>query len=134
MLIIILHKVTPGLRGELSRWLIEAHTGVFVGKVSAMVRDKLWEKCCDKATVGGVLQIWSTNNEQGFQMRLHGDTQRQIIDLDGLQFISTPLNPKNKDTPKLLRQLHALGRDLPTPPPTPDEDDGQETWAADLFT
>lgn len=112
----ILHKVTPALRGELSRWLIEPHTGVFVGKVSAMVRDKLWEKCCDKVRAGGIVQIWPTNNEQGFQMRIHGDAQREIIDLDGLQFIRTPLKPNHQDTPKLLRQLRALAHDLPVPP------------------
>ncbi|MCZ7543316.1 MAG: type I-E CRISPR-associated endoribonuclease Cas2, partial [Anaerolineae bacterium] len=34
---------------------------MFVGHVSAMVRDRLWEKCCKQCGGGGVLQIWSTN-------------------------------------------------------------------------
>ena len=46
MVVIILEKVSPALRGELTRWLIEPHPGVFVGHVSGMVRDRLWEKCC----------------------------------------------------------------------------------------
>lgn len=87
MTIIILERVSPSLRGELSRWFIEPHTGVFIGHVSAMVRDKLWEKCCDKVGDGGVLQAWSTNNEQRFTMRTYGDTKRTIVEYEGLQLV-----------------------------------------------
>jgi CRISPR-associated protein Cas2 len=90
MIVMILENVPTGLRGELSRWLIEPRAGVFVGHVSARVRDKLWEKCCKNAKAGGLLQIWSTNTEQRFQMRHHGDTSRQIIELEGLQLIRIP--------------------------------------------
>ncbi len=41
MVVIILEKVPAGLRGELTRWLLELKAGVFVGKVSAMVRERL---------------------------------------------------------------------------------------------
>ena len=90
MVVIILEKVTASLRGELSRWLIEAQTGVFVGHVSGMVRDKLWEKCSRSAAGGGVLQVWSTNNEQRFQMRMYGRTSRRIIDVEGIQLVQIP--------------------------------------------
>ena len=46
MLVMMLETVPVGLRGELTRWLIEPHPGVFVGHVSALVRDRLWLKCC----------------------------------------------------------------------------------------
>jgi len=82
--------VPPSLRGELTRWLIEPHTGVFVGHVNAMVRDRLWEKSCEKMRAGGVVQIWSTNTEQRFLMRTCGDTKREIVEFDGLQLIRLP--------------------------------------------
>ncbi|HEY79739.1 MAG TPA: type I-E CRISPR-associated endoribonuclease Cas2, partial [Caldilineae bacterium] len=66
MVVIILEKVPTSLRGELSRWLIEPHTGVFVGHVSAMVRERLWMKVCSKLRGGGALLIYSTNNEQRY--------------------------------------------------------------------
>ncbi len=50
----ILEKVPVSLRGELTRWLIEPHAGVFVGHVNARVRDKLWEKCCQAKRTGGI--------------------------------------------------------------------------------
>ncbi len=91
MVVMILEKVPTALRGELTRWLIEPHPGVFVGHLSGMVRDKLWDKCCQKSKDGGVLQMWSTNNEQRFTLRTYGVTRRQLIDCEGLQFICLPM-------------------------------------------
>lgn len=90
MVIIILEKVSPSLRGELSRWLVEPRPGVFIGHVSGLVRDKLWEKCCRSARTGGVFQAWSTNNEQRFAMRTYGRTKKQVIEFDGVQLTMTP--------------------------------------------
>ena len=88
MLVMILESVPTSLRGELTRWLVEPHAGVFVGHVNGMVRERLWGKCCKLAgTNGGVVQIWSTNTEQHFMMRLYGNTQRNVIELEGLQFV-----------------------------------------------
>jgi len=90
MIVMVLRKVPLGVRGELSRWLVEVKTGVFVGHVSARVRDKLWEKCVRAKSIGGVTQIWSTNTEQRFEMRMSGDTSREIVDFEGLQLIRVP--------------------------------------------
>jgi CRISPR-associated protein Cas2 len=95
MVVMILETVPVSLRGELTRWLIEPHPGVFVGHVSAMVRDRLWEKCCKSSKDGGVLQIWTTNTEQKFEMRSFGTTKREIVDLDGLQLIRIPPGEEN---------------------------------------
>jgi len=94
MTVLILEKVPTSLRGELTRWLIEPHPGVFVGHVSALVRDKLWELCCTKLQEGGALQLWSTNNEQRFDLRTFGDTKRTVVDFDGLQLIRLPITEK----------------------------------------
>lgn len=90
MVVIILESVPTALRGELTRWLIEPHPGVFVGHLSGMVRDKLWDKCCQKVKEGGALQLWSTNNEQRFAMRTFGTTRRELVDFEGLQLIRLP--------------------------------------------
>jgi CRISPR-associated protein Cas2 len=91
MVVMILEKVTTSLRGELTRWLIEPHPGVFVGHVNAMVRDRLWDKCCEARRAGGVIQAWSTNTEQRFQIRMAGETKRDVVELEGLQLIRVPL-------------------------------------------
>ena len=94
MVVMILEKVPVSLRGELTRWLIEPHAGVFVGHVNARVRDKLWDKCCQARRAGGVVQAWSTNTEQRFMIRTAGETKRTVVNFDGLQLIRIPL----KDT------------------------------------
>ena len=90
MVVMILEKASSSMRGELTRWLIEPYPGVFVGHVSAMVRDRLWEKCTMGGKAGGVLQIWNTNTEQRCAMRAFGITRREIVDLEGVQLIRIP--------------------------------------------
>ena len=90
MVVMILEKVTTGLRGELTRWLIEPRSGVFVGHVSARVREALWVKCIQRKRSGGVIQIWNTNTEQRFAIRMQGDTSRELLETEGLQLIKIP--------------------------------------------
>lgn len=110
MVVMILENVPPALRGELSGWLLEPHAGVFVGHVSAMVRDKLWEKCTQNKEAGGVLQIWSTNTEQHFQIRQGGATSRQVVDMEGLQLIQIPHNLERSAKGSIIqKRLDRLG-------------------------
>ena len=90
MVLIILEKVPVSLRGELTRWLLEPKTGVFVGRVSAMVRDRLWQKVCQNANGGACMLIHSTNNEQGFHIEFWGQTSRLVRDFEGLQLVTIP--------------------------------------------
>lgn len=87
---VVLESVPTSLRGELTRWMLEVQPGVFVGSMSALVRDLLWEKCCAKAKEGRCCQVFSTNNEQGYSIRLHGDEggTRAVADLDGLLLVA----------------------------------------------
>lgn len=92
MVIMILEKVPASLRGELTRWLIEAKTGVYIGHVNGMVRDKLWELCLKSRGSGAVFQAWSTNTEQHLKMRMHGQPDRSIVEWEGLQLIQEVQN------------------------------------------
>jgi CRISPR-associated protein Cas2 len=87
MTIMLLERVRASVRGDLSRWLIEVSTGVFVGHVSALVRDALWERCTRHAEEGTVLQLWSTNNEQGFDLRYHQPKGRIPVQMEGIWLI-----------------------------------------------
>jgi CRISPR-associated protein Cas2 len=87
MIIMILNNVPTGVRGDLTRWLIEVKGGVYVGQVSARIRDILWKRCVDHKGVGGVFQAWSTNNEQGFQMRMDGFVDRWVVNWEGVELI-----------------------------------------------
>jgi len=103
----ILENVPVGLRGELTRWLLEPHPGVFVGHVSARVRDRLWEKAVDARGTGGVIQIWSTNAEQRFRLRMHGVTRRRVVEWEGVQLIAVPLPADGQPPPEGPRPAKA---------------------------
>jgi CRISPR-associated protein Cas2 len=93
MVILILERVPAGLRGELSRWMLEPRSGVFVGNVSALVRDKLWEKVEKQARGGAALLVHTARTEQGFRVRSHGDPSRTPLDLEGLTLVRMPPLP-----------------------------------------
>ena len=90
MIVMVLDRVPPGLRGQLTRWLLEPKSGVFVGRVSALVRDKLWDLACERSKGGAVVMIHTTNNEQGFAFREWGAPGRTIRDFDGLSLVTVP--------------------------------------------
>lgn len=90
MVVILLERVPPSLRGELTRWLLEPKAGVFVGSISAMVRQKLWEKVCRNAGEGSCVIIWSSNTEQGFQFDFWNAPSRYITDWEGLKLVTRP--------------------------------------------
>ena len=87
MTVIILERVPASLRGELTRWLLEPRTGVFVGRPSALVRDKLWELIGEKLKGGAALMIYRSDIEQGFTMLTHGNTARTLRDFEGLTLV-----------------------------------------------
>lgn len=90
MVVMVLEKVPTSLRGELTRWMLELKAGVFVGSLSALVRDKLWEKVCANSGGGGCILVYSSNTEQGFAVRVWGDSSRILIDCEGLILVRVP--------------------------------------------
>ena len=68
--------------------MVEVSTGVYVGKLSALVRDLLWEKVMASKRTGRCCQVYRTNTEQGFAVRMDGDSERSVINLDGLHLVA----------------------------------------------
>jgi len=92
MTVIILERVPASLRGELTRWMLELKAGVFVGRVSAVVREKLWEHVCGKLKGGAGMLVHSSDSEQGYSVRYYGETSRDLVDFDGLALVRVKEN------------------------------------------
>jgi CRISPR-associated protein Cas2 len=90
MVVLVLERVPEGVRGELTRWLLEAKAGVFVGTVSAMVRDRLWERARKGLNGGAGVLIYRTDTEQGFAVRVSGEPGRVPVDFEGLTLFRRP--------------------------------------------
>ena len=87
MTVLVMENVSPSLRGECTRWLLEIKAGVFLGTISAAVRERLWALVQERPEGGDCLIAYSANNEQGFCMEIWGNPRRTIVDFDGLQLI-----------------------------------------------
>lgn len=98
MTVIVVERATPGLRGYLTRWLIEVKAGVFVGKVSGRVREKLWERVCRRNLGGRSVLIYRTRSDQGFEVRGFGDATREIVDFDGLKLVRRKNSAKKSES------------------------------------
>jgi CRISPR-associated protein Cas2 len=88
--VMVLERVPVSLRGELTRWLLELKAGVFVGDVSALVREKLWEEACQKMNGGAGILVYSSDTEQGFAFQFWGATSKVIEEFEGLNLVRTP--------------------------------------------
>ena len=88
MVVIVIDNAPLKLRGELTKWLMEVKPGVFVGKITAMVRQRLWDKVYHSDGLTGAVMLYSMNNEQGFEMEMCGDPTRKVIETNGLRLIA----------------------------------------------
>lgn len=76
MLVVVTENVPPRLRGRLAIWLLEVRAGVYVGDVSAKIREMIWEQIAGLAEEGNVVMAWATNTETGFEFQTFGLNRR----------------------------------------------------------
>lgn len=83
MIVITLTKVPNALRGDLTKWYQEIQTGVYVGNVSAKIRDALWERIMRDIGNGQATMVFNTNNELGYMFKTTR-ADRQVVDYEGI--------------------------------------------------
>ncbi len=86
MIVITLTKVPLSLRGDLTKWYQEIQTGVYVGNVSAKIRDLLWDRIMENIGNGEATMVYNTNNELGYQFRTTRK-DREVADFDGIPLL-----------------------------------------------
>ena len=89
MIVITLTDCPLALRGDLTKWLQEINTGVYVGQVNARVREELWYRVTEHAKNGRATMVYSTQNEQRLDFRVHNTTW-EPINFDGLKLMLRP--------------------------------------------
>lgn len=95
MVVITLEKCPLALRGDLTKWLQEISLGVYVGQMSARVRDRLWQRVCEESKSGRAAMVYSARNEQHLNFRVH-NTSWEPIDYDGLRLMMRPSPTRTK--------------------------------------
>jgi CRISPR-associated protein Cas2 len=89
MIVIVVAACPVGLRGHLTRWLLEISAGVFVGKVSTRVRDLLWVRVVDMVKSGRAIMVFSADNEQGLDFKVHRHKWTPV-EIEGLTLMLRP--------------------------------------------
>lgn len=88
MTVFALENAPQKLRGILSRYCLEIRAGIFVGRLDARMRERLWEKVGQlaKETTSGVI-VWRTAGAQGYEFETYGNDRRTPIQVDGIWLI-----------------------------------------------
>jgi CRISPR-associated protein Cas2 len=103
VIVVTLTDCPPRLRGDLSKWLMEINTGVYVGNLSARVRDELWERICSNLKTGRATMVFSAAGEQHLDFRVHNTTW-EPVEFDGIKLMRRPLpNSKIHESTALSR-------------------------------
>lgn len=101
MIVITLSDCPPKVRGDLSKWLIEINTGVYVGQVSARVREELWKRICENLHAGRATMVFHAMGEQHMDFRVHNTTW-EPVDFDGLKLMRRPLPSARKQSQTMV--------------------------------
>ncbi len=72
MTIVVLTAVPVGLRGHLTRWLLEISPGVFIGHISARVRQRIWKRIIEFDFPGRAVMVYAARTEQHLAFEVHG--------------------------------------------------------------
>lgn len=99
MTVLVLTAVPAGLRGVLTRWLFEIAPGVFVGRVSARIRELLWQRVIEGVGRGRAIMVQSQRNEQGLGFRVHGHDW-EPVDFEGINLMLRPFENRRRSRPR----------------------------------
>ena len=66
------------LRGDLTKWMQEIATGVYIGNLNSRVREELWERVTQSVGKGQATLSYATRNELGYQFMTHRTKQINV--------------------------------------------------------
>ena len=93
MLVIAVNNAPDRLRGRLAVWLLEVRAGVYVGRYSARVRDRIWAQVQAGIGDGDAVLCWSAQTDQGFDFDTVGTNRRMPTEFDGMKLVSFAPRP-----------------------------------------
>ncbi|MCY4541170.1 MAG: type I-E CRISPR-associated endoribonuclease Cas2e [Rhodobacteraceae bacterium] len=96
MLVIVVENAPHMLRGRLAVWLLEIRAGVYVGRYSRRVRNRIWSDVEAHIENGDAVMAWAAPTDQGFDFATAGKNRRMPVDFDGLKLVSfSPLEDRS---------------------------------------
>lgn len=84
--VITVKNVPKSLRGDLTKWMQEIATGVYVGNFNSKVREQLWSRVLDSIDGGEATISYSYRNEIGYSFDTI-NARRKVVELDGVPLV-----------------------------------------------
>lgn len=95
--VITVKNAPQALRGDLTKWMQEIATGVYVGNFNTKVREQLWYRVKDSVGHGEATISYSYRNEIGYLFSTI-NAQRETVDFEGIPLVRVP-NGEESDAP-----------------------------------
>ncbi len=86
-MVIAVENAPPRLRGRLAVWLLEIRAGVYVGRYSRRVRERIWKDVEKLIGEGDAVMAWDAPTDQGYDFATVGRNRRMPVDFDGLKLV-----------------------------------------------
>ena len=86
-MVIVVESAPPRLRGRLAVWLLEIRAGVYVGRYSRKVRERIWKDVEELIEEGDAVMAWAAPTDQGYDFATVGRNRRVPVDFDGLKLV-----------------------------------------------
>lgn len=87
MTVLTIDCADASLRGLISQIFLELKPGVFVGNVSRLVREHVWDVVSNSTKHNGAVMVYSAPTEQGFDFIMCGTPTRSVVSYDDLKLI-----------------------------------------------
>lgn len=100
--IITLKNVPNSLRGDLTRWMQEIATGVYIGNFNRKVREHLWSRVKESTGVGEATISYASRNEIGYDFETL-NTKRIKVFNDGIPIVLFPKEQKESSDDNAIK-------------------------------
>lgn len=95
MTVITMQSSVLSLRGDLTKWMQEIATGVFIGNFNSKIREQLWERVKQNIGRGQATLSYYSRDELGYTFKTY-QTERSVVDYDGIQLVKFPSSSVEK--------------------------------------
>lgn len=87
--VITVKNAPPSLKGDLSKWMQEIATGVYVGNFNSRIREKLWIRVKEHIGRGEATLSYYCRNELGYRFDTF-NAERFVVERDGIPLVFFP--------------------------------------------
>lgn len=93
--VITLKKTPSSLRGDLTKWMQEIDTGIYIGNFNSKVREELWKRVIENVKEGEATICYASRNEIGYDFKTNSK-DISIIDFYGIPLVMVDKKEKIK--------------------------------------